>query len=138
MPPIAMYDQDTHIGVNVPQAQSRVLQAQCLLPSSTSYSTRLAMLRDCIRSGRCLFRHIMEHMQSTAEQSAHPACSENQAVLQRVYRDVVDGIAVTLEALHRAASVTFCTTKPVTGMPILLPVCMPIYQQDTGKDRLVS
>ena len=47
----------------------------------------------------------MGFMQSTLAHSAYPACSENQAVLQRVNGYVIDCIAMSLQALHRAASV---------------------------------
>ncbi len=46
MAPIAMYDQNTHIGLDVPQAQSRVLQVQCLLIPSIFYSAGLAKPRN--------------------------------------------------------------------------------------------
>ena len=53
--------------------------------------------------------------------SAYPACSENQTVLQRVDRDVIDGIAVPFQALHRKSSRDDAHAQHVNCMSILLP-----------------
>lgn len=115
MPSIAMYDQDAHIGVDVPQAQSRVLQAHSILSEVSVHSVHWQYCKGSLSLTGVSPVYSFGPYAGCLQPSPYPACSENQAVLQRMYRDVIDGIAMSFQTLHRAAAMR-ARTCGLSGM----------------------